>query len=267
MTPLDQLFQHLWDDYCAFNPSARKVHDLLTARGEVVINDHIALRTLAHPRLGIQHLARMFEMHGYTPRQEYTFVEKKLWARHWEHSDPRQPKVFISELQYQKLSARAQSILESLIEQMTTEFLGRPDVTWAGRTWNLSHQDYLQLSQESEYAAWFAAHGFRPNHFTVFFNELKTFKDLADLNTFLKTQGYALNNSGGEIKGTPAELLEQSSTLAELTEVQFSDGRFQVPACYYEFARRYPNPGTGELYTGFIAASADKIFESTNRQT
>jgi hypothetical protein len=37
-----------------------------------------------------------------------------------------------------------------------------------------------------------------------------------------------------------------------------------VPACYYEFARRYPI-ANGELYQGFIAASADKIFESTNR--
>ncbi|MGB1300776.1 MAG: DUF1338 domain-containing protein, partial [Pseudoalteromonas tetraodonis] len=33
--------------------------------------------------------------------------------------------------------------------------------------------------------------------------------------------------------------------------------------CFYEFAIRYPKPD-GEIYTGFVAASADKIFESTN---
>ncbi|MGB6140662.1 MAG: DUF1338 domain-containing protein, partial [Pseudoalteromonas rhizosphaerae] len=36
-----------------------------------------------------------------------------------------------------------------------------------------------------------------------------------------------------------------------------------VPSCFYEFALRYAKPD-GELYTGFVAASADKIFESTN---
>ncbi|MGL4837356.1 MAG: DUF1338 domain-containing protein, partial [Shewanella sp.] len=35
------------------------------------------------------------------------------------------------------------------------------------------------------------------------------------------------------------------------------------PSCFYEFALRYPK-ANGELYTGFVAASADKIFESTN---
>ncbi len=37
----------------------------------------------------------------------------------------------------------------------------------------------------------------------------------------------------------------------------------EIPSCFYEFAKRYPQ-ADGELYTGFVAASADKIFESTN---
>jgi hypothetical protein len=58
--------------------------------------------------------------------------------------------------------------------------------------------------------------------------------------------------------------LEQSSTLANNIEVKFDDGVLTIPACYYEFARRYPLK-TGELYQGFVAASADKIFESTSK--
>jgi hypothetical protein len=44
----------------------------------------------------------------------------------------------------------------------------------------------------------------------------------------------------------------------------FEEGSFEVPGCYYEFARRYAMP-SGQLYQGFIAKSADKIFESTNK--
>jgi hypothetical protein len=43
----------------------------------------------------------------------------------------------------------------------------------------------------------------------------------------------------------------------------FTEGEFDIPGCYYEFARRYPD-ADGKLYSGFIAKSADKIFESTN---
>jgi hypothetical protein len=45
--------------------------------------------------------------------------------------------------------------------------------------------------------------------------------------------------------------------------VQFTDGTRNIPSCFYEFARRYPM-ANGQLYGGFVAASADKIFESTN---
>ncbi|HEU4612134.1 MAG TPA: hypothetical protein VFS15_08655, partial [Kofleriaceae bacterium] len=72
-----------------------------------------------------------------------------------------------------------------------------------------------------------------------------------------------LNEAGGTIKGTPAERLEQSSTRADSIELEFSDATMRVPSCYYEFARRYPLPG-GELFHGFVPASADKIFESTD---
>ena len=58
-------------------------------------------------------------------------------------------------------------------------------------------------------------------------------------------------------------LLEQSSTMADKVVVSFTDGDAEIPSCFYEFARRYPMEN-GKLYTGFVAASADKIFESTN---
>jgi hypothetical protein len=110
-----------------------------------------------------------------------------------------------------------------------------------------------------------AAFGFRANHFTVDVNALKTFDNLESLNSFLKANGIQLNTSGGEIKGSPRVFIEQSSTLSGEVTVQFADGAKTIPACYYEFARRYTLPN-GKLFSGFVAKSADKIFESTDRR-
>ncbi|MCK5220175.1 MAG: DUF1338 family protein, partial [Candidatus Aminicenantes bacterium] len=83
------------------------------------------------------------------------------------------------------------------------------------------------------------------------------------VNTLLKNKGFSLNDSGGEIKGTPEQLLEQSSIKAEPVSVDFSAGRKEIPGCYYEFAKRYPG-SDGMIFSGFLADSADKIFESTD---
>jgi 2-oxoadipate dioxygenase/decarboxylase len=94
-------------------------------------------------------------------------------------------------------------------------------------------------------------------------NQLSQFRTLAEVNQRLKDEGFRLNTSGGEVKGSPQDLLEQSSTMADRADVAFSDKTVSIPSCFYEFALRYPKPD-GKLYSGFVAASADKIFESTD---
>lgn len=272
MNSLTSIFENIWSDYTAFNPHAKTIYDQILAHERqkypevrALVNDHIALRTFNHPRLNIQVLGRLFEKHGYEAKGEYHFEDKKLYARHWEHADPQVPKVFISELLTQHFSPRVREIADAAAASFTDAQLATAEMLWAGRPWKASHAVYQELLKESEYAAWLYAFGFRCNHFTVYFNALKSFADLNELNQFLMSKGHKLNASGGLIKGTPQECLEQSSTLAGKVHIEFTDGRFEIPACYYEFARRYPQ-ANGQLYTGFIATSADKIFESTNVQ-
>ena len=210
-------------------------------------------------------LAGPFLEGGYVPKGEYAFPEKKLLARHFEHPGGHLPKVFISELKVGELPEDIQRTIKTLIDQAPADLAHRPDFPVAGRTWKLSSADYETLRVHSEYAAWMAAWGFRANHFTVLVNALTTFKNLAELNSFLKENAFKLNSSGGEIKGSAEVLLEQSSTLADQGEVRFTDGTHKVPACYYEFARRFPMP-SGQLYGGFVEKSADKIFESTDKR-
>lgn len=261
-----RLFDTLWRGYAALNPQAGRIHALLEARGERILNDHIAFRTFAHPGIGIEAMAAPFARRGYVPAGEYAFTEKKLTAVHYQHPDPALPKVFISQLHMDRLSAGARSMLLGLINQIPPAFTAAEDWVAGGRPWKVDYTTYEALERESEYAAWTAAFGFRANHFTVFANELRTFPGgLAELNGFLKANGFRLNAGGGEIKGSPAIFLEQSSTLADEAEVDFTGGPRKVPACYYEFARRYPMPD-GKLFQGFNDKSADKIFESTDRK-
>lgn len=261
---LQGLLQAMWVDYCALNPAARRIYELLTAEGETVLNDHIALRTFNHPRLGIQSLAKVFLKHGYVEKKDYVFKEKKLYAKHYEHSDLNLPKIFISELELEKVSPFIRETMTSLIEKIPQTAIDSEKFSMSGRPWDMSYSLYCKLAEESEYASWVAAFGFRPNHFTVNVNALKKFNDLTTLNRFLDSHGYKLNKSGGEIKGSPQEYLEQSSTMAREIPVPFSDGTHEIPGCYYEFAKRYQLPD-GKYYQGFVATSADKIFESTNR--
>ncbi|MNJ94662.1 hypothetical protein D3C87_123640 [compost metagenome] len=262
---LEKLLNDMWVDYCKINPAAKKIHDIFVAEGETVLNDHIALRTFNHPRLGIESLAQHFKKHGYVEKGEYTFVEKKLYAKHYEHPNEELPKIFISELELEKVSPFIRETVNKLIDTVPESLIKDDKFPMCGRPWDMSYKLYSELAKESEYASWVAAYGFRPNHFTVNINALKKFTDILELNKFVKSKGYVLNASGGEVKGTTADYLEQSSTMASEIPVQFSDGTHNIPGCYYEFAKRYPL-SNGKLYQGFVAKSADKIFESTNKQ-
>jgi hypothetical protein len=265
MARINELLERLWIDYRTLNPQAGAIHALLESRGERIVNDHIALRTYGDPRIGLEALSAPFVREGYEPRGDYSFPEKKLDARHFEHPAGTLPRIFISELRLESFSADFQATVKRLIDAMPAGLPGRWDFPVAGRPWSVSWSDYESLRGESEYGAWLAAFGFRANHFTILVNELKSFKTLADLNALLKRNGYKLNSAGGEIKGSPAVYLEQSSTLADVAEVSFTDGAHRIPACYYEFALRHPMPD-GRLYSGFVEKSADKIFESTDKR-
>ncbi|MFC0444792.1 DUF1338 domain-containing protein [Pseudidiomarina halophila] len=259
---VEQFFENLWNDYIKLTPSAAKVHQVL-GQGREIINDHVAFRTFNMAPVRLETLAQHFIAMGYKPCGDYEFAAKRLVAKHFEHADPRLPKIFISELLVEEFSPAVQNIVSQLVAQIDPEAVQQPEFLYSGKHWQISSSDYELLLEESEYAAWMAAFGFRANHFTVNVNELPDYESLEQVNQTLKTAGFRLNSSGGEIKGSPDVYLEQSSTMADHTPVRFSDMEKVIPSCFYEFAKRY-EVAPNKLYTGFVAASADKIFESTD---
>lgn len=259
----ENLFDKIWKQYSNLNPQAEEIHALLKDKESHIFNDHVAYRSVNLPGFGIETLKKPFIEKGYKVCGDYHFEKKKLYAIHLEHEDKSLPKVFISELLLEELSEQAQSAYKQMLEGVSLP--KGDDVLTCGRLWDVKFETYQELYKESEYAAWLSAFGYCANHFTIDVNKLESFEELASLNNFIEAAGYSLNASGGKIKGSKEVYLEQSSTMAGELEVNFTDGVQKIPSCYYEFALRY-KMDSGELYQGFVAGSADKIFESTNKQ-
>lgn len=260
-------FERLWQDYADIAPQARIIERALTETGETIVNDHVAFRTFNQSPINIESLEPLILNLGYQPLEPYTFPVKQLDAIGYVHTDTNLPRIFLSELRVESLSDESQAIIQSLISQISGDITQKHDLFWQGPLWQIpTFSQYQQLAAESEYAAWLSAMGFRANHFTISINALKSMTEVAQMNDFVETLGFEINQSGGAVKGSPDVLLEQSSTLASNIEVEFACGeRHSIPSCYYEFAKRYTDD-SGQLYQGFVAASADRIFESTDRQ-
>lgn len=263
-----EFFDHLWADYVAMTPQAKRIKAAFEDAGERVVNDHVAFRTLALEPIGLLALEPHLLKVGYQPYEPYDFAEKKLTAYGYLPPHPELPRVFLSELRVNELSDASATILKRLASQVDAAKVADPSVLWSGRLWDpITRAEYETLQAESEYAAWVATIGIRPNHFTIGINFLEKSNEVEDVLKVVEGLGYAVNDSGGRVKGSPEVLLEQGSTLADRMPIEFAGGEtHEVPTCYYEFAKRYPTP-SGELYPGFVAASADKIFESTDAKT
>lgn len=261
-----EIIEKLWVDYRDTNPGVDRVHTLLGEYGETIVNDHIAFRTYDIANINVEVLASVFKNAGYVEKGSYTFEEKHLNAKHYEHvKDKMAPKVFISELITADFSSYVQEIAVQVAKSIDENSISQDDLLFSKTSWGpISFEVYEKLREESEYAAWMYVYGFRANHFTVYVNYLKNIKNIEELNELLKGNNFKLNTSGGEIKGSKEACLKQSSTLADKIEVEFIEGVKEIPCCYYEFAERFQQSG-GELFNGFIAKSADKIFESTNK--
>ncbi|MCC6491408.1 MAG: DUF1338 domain-containing protein [Pirellulales bacterium] len=274
-------------------PDVGRVISAMIADGVInsaddIENDHIAFRTMGVPQLGIASLEKIFLRLGYDRRDRYEFPEKKLNAYWYSPPSPKHPRIFISELRVDDLSAAAGRIVGSYTDEVKSDPVDSLDLgdaiavdaflhasLWRTPTW----QDYQRLAAESEYAAWVVYNRYYLNHFTVSVHNLPDgYNTVEQFNAFLKRHGLKLNDSGGEIKVSRDGLLLQSSTVAEMVDAEFDDGRGGVvvkpiSGSYVEFAERRVLPEFASMPAaqirrehrrdGFEVNNADKIFEST----
>ncbi|MFN9344664.1 MAG: DUF1338 domain-containing protein [Planctomycetota bacterium] len=264
------------------------VRDGLIARAGEIENDHIAFRSMGVPQLGIRSLEKVFLHCGFERRDAYKFEGKKLDAFWYSPPKANFPRIFISARRVADLSPEAQRISRSSTDEVLSDPVERLNLDdglavddflhrslW--RTPTLS--DYQRLAEESEYAAWVIYNRYYLNHFTVSVHNLPSgYNPIAEYNAYLEKNNFKLNDAGGKAKTSPDGLLIQSSTVAEMVDAEFSDGRGgtvqqRISGSYVEFAERRVLPQFADLppsqirrehrRDGFEANNADKIFEST----
>lgn len=288
-TVLSKILKGLMTRYKERVPDVQGVIDAMVKEDVIknayeIENDHIAFRTMGVQHLGIQSLEKIFLHHGYTRKDQYFFRGKKLKAFWYAPSSPGYPRIFISELIVEDFSASAQNIIHSYTNKVASDPVDAIDLDDAiavdhflhSALWRLpALEDFLALSNESEYAAWVIYNRYYLNHFTVSVHNLKQgYNTVADFNIFLERNGFTLNDSGGKIKQSPDGNLLQSSTVAEMIEAEFAGGvKHTIAGSYVEFAERkilpqYATLSVNEIKRehrreGFEAGNADKIFEST----
>ena len=185
-----------------------------------------------------------------------------------------------------------------------------------------SYADYQAIQNYSEYVSWVLYNKYYLNHFTLTVNSLDSFgfksnlerilnqfikerhpsglnqnliqrylKELREMyqshmvqfNDFLRSEGFVLNApSGKELNISDDGLLLQSSTKANMVLGAFSDGDFEIPGSYVEFAYRGILESVGtelleetkyfyeltdhDFRDGFEVKNANNIFESTYTQ-
>ena len=289
LSKLSTILDNLMRDYRARVPDVDAIIAAMRAAGIVesergIENDHIAFRTLGSSDCGIGSLDRIFLHYGYVRRDSYHFAEKKLDAFWYAPPEESLPRVFISELRVNDLSAEAQRCIRSYTDEARSGHVDAVDLESTEavaaflreRLWRTpSLDDYLLLARESEYAAWVIYNRYQLNHFTVSIHNLKEgFNTIERFNAFLESRGFVLNDAGGKSKISPDGMLIQSSTVANMIEAVFARGEsHRIAGSYVEFAERKVLPEfrgmpaaavtRRERREGFEASNADRIFEST----
>lgn len=294
------VFKELWSHYYKLVPFAAKIESSFKARGDKWVEDHVAYRTLPGDNTGRHILQEAFELLGYKREDDYHFEEKRLDAFWMSPSDVEgdsesaSAKIFISELILDSFSDEFKAAMTSVTSQVKNSPIPRLKDLQAkakagdetaqaefvkdmaalltkGPDWSTPEKGiYETFKKESDYAAWTYLFGHQINHFTVSVHLMTSFTDIAEMGGFIeKDLDIPMNQSGGLVKGTEALKLEQIATMAAKVPYKFKEGEEPISYGFVEFAKRYPLEGQKDdgtwksYYQGFVAANADKIFEST----
>lgn len=296
---LSDLLEKLWGNYCDRVEYARRYCELVGKRGGRVVNDHIAFRTFntktgALPS-GIEAMARLVTPLGYEAAGTYEFPDKHLNARHYQHEDPLMPKIFISQLEVDRLPSDAAKMLNAavadarnLLDTDTQAILRYPATLLKESAPSLIDRLYkyvtqvpwspppretvIALNKVSQYAAWTLLHGNNVNHFTAYINEqqVKDWPDIESTVAGLRAAGVPMK---AEVEGQPGSKLRQTATEAvdeecSVREADGKPGKLKWSYAYYELAERgnVPGPdGKPIRFQGFLGAQATKLFEMTKR--
>ena len=291
------LFSRLWELYLDRVSYAKKYAELVTQKGGIVVNDHIAFRTFkthtGEQPEGIRAIKHILNIFGYKPAAQYAFQKKKLNAVHFEHPDEMFPKIFVSQLEVEELPGWAQLIIKNTVKETpyllsdasielmqilkakgtlnseAAEILLSDLTQYFRRPWKIPiKEEVLQLNDVSQYAAWTLLHGNSVNHFTAYINfqNVPEWPDIEATSRGLELEGIPMKQL---IEGNKGSKLRQTATLAVKEEVDVigEDGPEKInwTYAYYELAERgfIETGGNKKLFSGFLGEQATHLFDMT----
>lgn len=299
---LNTVLDKLWTQYKQRVSYADTYNKMVLEHGGSMTNDHIAFRTLNTSQgqpAGIDAISRIIIPLGYHKAGEYVFKEKKLYAEHFLHKDPKQPKIFISQLQVDQFSKEFQNLIKKeaagsqdplsdhtlqqlkILEAADTLMPDQVDevihdiCNAFSRPWEPPLRSTLEtVNDASQYGAWTLLHGNSVNHFTAYINE----QNVAEWQGDIELTMDALQKAGipikKDIEGKRGNKLRQSSTeaiieMCPVREYDGSMGEIEWTYAYYELLERHEvkdASGKKSLFTGFLGDQATNLFDMTRRE-
>lgn len=290
-----RLLERLWNDYAERVPYARIYQDMLAEKSGTFVNDHIAFRTLAvmvnKSYLGIEIVRRIFDALDFKEKGRIDFPGQHLFAHYLQHEEPDFPKIFISELRVNELSAPVGDLIrhavsnfqvvlsdadvDSIRDLKGTDPISLPLLERAYRffrevPWPPPPEETVKrVNEESQYGAWVLLHGYNVNHFTGSVNRhgVAEIADIEGLVAELKKRGVPMKN---EIEGARGSKLRQTSTEAVRVPVKVKDldgstKEIEWTYAYMEYAERgfVDENGKKVLFEGFLGPQATQLFNMT----
>jgi nucleoside diphosphate kinase len=253
---MSNFYDVVLDWYMRRTPDAALAYRMIDGTFDQI--DHVAFRTFNAGSYRLNVLEQWLFKQGYVATGDYNFEAKHVRARSYSNHTSKIPRVFLSELQINKLTKPNQNIINSLLLHCKS-----PEAfPWCHMIWpRVTQVQYESLLHESEYAAWVATNGLMPNHLAVALSGMNRVSHVVNK---LEIHKIKVATVGGKVKGGPALLLEQAATLADTFQYITEDNHvIAVPSAYAEFTYRWPDDH-GVLFDGFVEPNANMIFESTD---
>ena len=249
-----QLLHLLWEEYASRVAYARTYQNLLAEMGGTFVNDHLAFRSLALEAngtyLGIRNVQRIFDALEFSEKGQIDFHETHLLARYFQHPAPNFPRIFISELNVERLPSGISELIKVAVadyevvlsdydvgaiaamkrgESVSRELLEKTFKFFTTIPWSPPTEAALKMiNSESQYGAWVLLHGYSVNHFTGSVNAhgIARIGDIELLVEELKRRGVPMKS---EIEGARGSKLRQTSTEAVRVPVKVkgADGRLK----------------------------------------
>ncbi len=227
--------------------------------------DHIAFRSLSSNG-GIDNIKSVLLEDGlYQQKDNYEFPEKYLSAQWFSPEIKGLPRIFVSQINDEKLSNRSRRIINSYTEQNKqnkTEFNG---VSSGKDLWgSVIISDYTSLAEESEYAAWALVFGYIINHVAIPVHLLNKYNNIIDYTSLLINNDIILLNDD-KIQVSEDKLLLQGTTKSDLIYgPQHGTDIIRVPGTSVEFIERKETNCINKCRKeGFDSRNANVIFESS----